>query len=537
MGSRAPGHAAEGRRFRRYDTSRLNDLPRVQPPWLRGMRPLVLQLEQLRPLELPIGSMQGPRPAGRGHRAARYEPRGYNPSIALAPVGLCALCRYVAAVRIAATHQCDEAGATTNGFRGTALAVLDPELHLVAWAWWYNGAERQLHGGGAASQGLSWRPAAEPSERNHSSWPLPWPEALYDVRLLLYEGRLLATHQCRACKTFSVYLVNLRGQTNRAGGLDWLRAWSRPKNTLTWSSALHPGWALLAGANQALFEYSASQGGRASLMAQPWLHVVVGLRWRNGQGLPIRFATKPQPDPYELGTESVADVLVERRHSFFGPKLWFGNDSQLGNAFRMMDGTCHETLARRSTSQPTVDANRGPTLPSLCPGVSPPSSVATAAFQFRPLLSTTCNLIRVARTISGRVCEALLGVGHLHRGRSSDGKRWRRASLGKGSRPREVFRWGHGYSHFFYTLQPFPPFRMLATSREICLASAQDPTSCESIQMVFGIVNGPNDSLVLSFGVNDCEARLGMLPLETVWSMLDPLGGDVASGGPCTFRK
>ena len=36
------------------------------------------------------------------------------------------------------------------------------------------------------------------------------------------------------------------------------------------------------------------------------------------------------------------------------------------------------------------------------------------------------------------------------------------------------------------------------------------------------------------------EARLGMLPLETVWGMLDPLGGDVASAkwwAVCTFRK
>ena len=31
--------------------------------------------------------------------------------------------------------------------------------------------------------------------------------------------------------------------------------------------------------------------------------------------------------------------------------------------------------------------------------------------------------------------------------------------------------------------------------------------------------------LVLSFGVNDCESRLGVLPLARVWDMLTPLPG------------
>ena len=32
------------------------------------------------------------------------------------------------------------------------------------------------------------------------------------------------------------------------------------------------------------------------------------------------------------------------------------------------------------------------------------------------------------------------------------------------------------------------------------------------------------DSLVLSYGVNDCEARLGLMPVERTWSMLRPVG-------------
>ena len=32
-------------------------------------------------------------------------------------------------------------------------------------------------------------------------------------------------------------------------------------------------------------------------------------------------------------------------------------------------------------------------------------------------------------------------------------------------------------------------------------------------------------SLLLSYGVNDCEAKVGRIPLAQVWSMLQPLDG------------
>ena len=38
------------------------------------------------------------------------------------------------------------------------------------------------------------------------------------------------------------------------------------------------------------------------------------------------------------------------------------------------------------------------------------------------------------------------------------------------------------YTHFFYTLSPSAPHRVLATSAEWCLPAAQDDADCESIQ-------------------------------------------------------
>ena len=95
------------------------------------------------------------------------------------------------------------------------------------------------------------------------------------------------------------------------------------------------------------------------------------------------------------------------------------------------------------------------------------------------------------------------------------------------------------YTHFFYTLSPVPPHQLLATSAEFCAGAMQDSTDCESVQFISGLAwdasHGTRDEsnltdaggdLVLSFGVNDCESRLGKVGLAQVWSMLKPL--------PCT---
>ena len=80
------------------------------------------------------------------------------------------------------------------------------------------------------------------------------------------------------------------------------------------------------------------------------------------------------------------------------------------------------------------------------------------------------------------------------------------------------------------------PHQLLATSAEFCAGAMQDGADCESVQFISGLTwevsHGAQDAanltdaggdLVLSFGVNDCESRLGRIGLAQVWSMLVPL--------------
>lgn len=94
-----------------------------------------------------------------------------------------------------------------------------------------------------------------------------------------------------------------------------------------------------------------------------------------------------------------------------------------------------------------------------------------------------------------------------------------------------------GYTHFFYTMQPQPPYRMLATSAEFCLAAEQDAADCESVQFISGLAleastdgDANQSSLLLSYGINDCEAKIARLTMAAVWRMLRPLAGEA---GPC----
>ena len=95
-------------------------------------------------------------------------------------------------------------------------------------------------------------------------------------------------------------------------------------------------------------------------------------------------------------------------------------------------------------------------------------------------LSATANLLRIATTVKGAHCEALLGIGHLHHGQ---GYCLQMAAKGKscGRVPkffRSKIRWGFRYTHFFYTVDPRHPFGILAIAPEFCIAShTRTPTT------------------------------------------------------------
>jgi hypothetical protein len=184
-------------------------------------------------------------------------------------------------------------------------------------------------------------------------------------------------------------------------------------------------------------------------------------------------------------------------------------------------------------------------------------------------LSTSAHLLRVTM---GDGCEALLGIGHLHRrdgvlniarelhatedgsvcrGNAREKLECRIVSRAERRRRiraanREPFKWGSRYTQFFYTLAPTPPHAVIATSGEFCLASEQDARDCESVQFVAGLAHeaaeaaaGNTGRLLLSFGVNDCEARTGAIELGRVWRMLVPLAPRVRAtrGTACEASK
>ena len=86
-----------------------------------------------------------------------------------------------------------------------------------------------------------------------------------------------------------------------------------------------------------------------------------------------------------------------------------------------------------------------------------------------------------------------------------------------------AFRWGHHYTHFFYSLTPHAPFRIVGTSREFCIGSAQDPNDCESVQFITGLALRGESTLLIAYGINDCEAKVAELPVKQVLGMLLPL--------------
>ena len=90
------------------------------------------------------------------------------------------------------------------------------------------------------------------------------------------------------------------------------------------------------------------------------------------------------------------------------------------------------------------------------------------------------------------------------------------------------FKFGADYDHYLFTLQPTHPFAPLAVSDDFCVESKQDSTDCERVQFVSGMTQSPTqngDWLLLAYGVNDCESRVGRIWLKRVWSMLKPLPG------------
>ena len=507
--------------------------------FLHNERPSVLPLQHTREFDLGLNNRRVSGMLQRiSHGHLRHPPplRAFNPSIVAAPQGLCDRCAFVASVRAEVMHQCNRSSplyqqnlklGSDIWYKNTALAVLDSALRPLGWTWLLTRPAKQI---------ATW----EPYDRMrvgvgvHDDFDPPWSSQAYDLRLLNHHGALLATYVCESCD-FGVSLVQLVA-TPAAGGSLQLRAWVSERVIYT------DQWA--HGRNQVLFS-----GPSNRLLVQPWLGMVA-----HG-GLPsLRPSTRTC---YAALNDSNPNQLSQKERSAQAAedRLFCGS---LPVGARLRSSSLHLKTWEHGhflalNKQRVVNAHLV-LLPNRSQVRAPPGLRAGSA-----LLSPTANLVRV--TWGG--CEDLLiGVGHAHRGSGPMTGAWaqgrrarkrrdaRRAAArtrelgrraGRPARMRDAvlragrgrrlyaapdrhqtaFTFGFDYTHFLYALSPRPPHRLVASSAEFCLASAQDGADCESVQFVSGLaLASGGEALLLAYGVNDCESKLGVLPLARAWAML-----------------
>lgn len=571
------------------------------------------------------------------NRSAAVE--AYNPSVARVPPSIaaqCGRCAFVAVLRVDGIHQCQSRPHDRRHFfRGTALAVLDAALGVVAWTWLLPCPEVQVGGGVHGERWVEtrWAVAAGSS----GAFEPPWAKPIYDARLLNVDaddegsspstvgpgslpGSLLLTYNCKSCEgrlTWSELQLTAEGAAG--GGLAHLRAWvSRSWHAVSDDAGagwLRPGYAWATGRNQAYF--AVRHGPRVELLVQPWLGLVAsygehvagraavrcvrathyrgsdtlaslnGKQCSFGQTMAWKEYTRradrrerdertrarqgqPSPPPWRAGPELCGPTALGSRLELatLAPDFAAGRGEEaaglvsLGEAagratraerarkrekagfgFRSLRLLLNESAAAQAALLAFLDSQRdapGDTARRGAPGDTSDTGpdytrysdhlgrASGAASGHR--LSASVHLVRVSRRDG---CDAYLGIGHLHRGYGGrrPGERpveWRRRRRREG---RAGYRWGYDYAHFFYTISSAAPHRLLGASADFCLGGGDDGKGpCESVQFVSGLVVeraavGTVPSLLLSWGVSDCEAKAGRLPMRRMWRMLRPLPG------------
>mmetsp|Transcript_7864 Transcript_7864/g.19280 ORF Transcript_7864/g.19280 Transcript_7864/m.19280 type:complete len:559 (+) Transcript_7864:217-1893(+) len=112
-----------------------------------------------------------------------------------------------------------------------------------------------------------------------------------------------------------------------------------------------------------------------------------------------------------------------------------------------------------------------------------------------------------------------LGIGHFHRPPGRD--------------KNEYARFGHHYTHAFFTITDQPPFHLKRLSAELVLSSHTYPEDAEIIQFWSGLElskgNSGEEVLALAYGINDCEGAALHLDLAFVDGLLEtvPQGKEV----------
>ena len=615
----------------RYDTAQLFVPSTLAAPahargWLRGVPPSLLRLDgPSRLINVPtelVSELVSARACLFGQQPLSTAPRAYNPSIVEAPSGLCERCAYLATVRMSTEHQCDASGQTLvaasrwTGFANTALLALDSAYRVQAATWLLHSVEDQIINGTVVG-----------GSRVHDVRLFRHGRS----------SRLFLTYHCHHC-VFAVRYLRVTATPIRPPTSPQphtrirLRAWSTQWDKFV----LTDRW--LQGRNQVLFtdesgidEADRGRGvsaprepadARASkLLLQPYIGVVASLgapAFERRRGKDFFSARSPLPRiPIEGVSNHLGDarntvrrqLLARRGLAAFGAVESVVNDSArlFSDEFGLLrprqrshrrgeeagsdlaadgrdgrDGFQKQGQAssrvqpwsrsERRVRHPSKRNRRATRRARMVASDRPPLSPL-------PMLSPTAHLIRISRLVDGqpqRRCSAFLGIGHLHHGqRAAPPQRgtprwyaWARA------RKAARYRWGYNYSHFFYTLAPRWPHRMLATSGEWCIPSRRvvddpvaeestpawhtrhhHPGACEAVQFVSGLAartraslaqhepdedgnsaeaKGGTDGLrptriVLAWGANDCEALVGVVAMRNIWSALVPLESNSSS--------
>lgn len=106
--------------------------------------------------------------------------------------------------------------------------------------------------------------------------------------------------------------------------------------------------------------------------------------------------------------------------------------------------------------------------------------------------------------------DLLLGMGHFHRPPGRD--------------KNDYARFGHHYTHAFFTISASSPHRLVSASQEFVFPSPSHGGDAEIIQFASGLEIDPDSKqVVIAYGINDCEGAAVRVDLERVERMLKPV--------------
>merc|ERR1712238_382565 len=104
--------------------------------------------------------------------------------------------------------------------------------------------------------------------------------------------------------------------------------------------------------------------------------------------------------------------------------------------------------------------------------------------------------------------------------KESNKKKERHFHRPNGREKNEYARFGHHYTHAFFTISDTSPFYLKRLSSELLLPSHAHTDDAEIIQFWSGLERIDVSTLALAYGVNDCEGAATYLDLAVVEDLL-----------------